>query len=84
MRIRPGQTPSKDFWKRHEARLERHKKQEEEKRQKMRDSFNESMGESPKQARMTNEELKSKGLIRIPGFTRADGTKVKSHIRKIT
>ena len=34
-------------------------------------------------ARMNNEQLRKVGYIRIPGFTKKDGTKVKSHIRKL-
>ena len=32
---------------------------------------------------MSTEELLNSGYVRIPGFTRKDGTKVKSHIRKL-
>ena len=35
-------------------------------------------------SKMSNEALIKKGYIRIPSFTRKDGTKVKSHIRKLT
>ena len=35
-------------------------------------------------AKMSNEQLSKAGFIRIAGFTRADGTKVKSHVRKLT
>ena len=34
-------------------------------------------------ARMSNEQLRKVGYIRIPGFTKKDGTKVKAHIRKL-
>ena len=34
--------------------------------------------------RMTSKELASKGYIRIPGFTKKNGDKVKSHIRKLS
>ena len=33
--------------------------------------------------RMSNEQLKKAGYIRIPGFTKSDGTKVKAHIRNL-
>ena len=32
---------------------------------------------------LTDEELRSRGLIRIKGFTRRDGVKIKTHYRKI-
>ena len=32
---------------------------------------------------MNNKELKSNGYVRVPGFTKKDGTKVKAHVRKI-
>ena len=32
---------------------------------------------------MSAEELLAAGYVRVPGFTKADGTKVKSHIRKL-
>ena len=32
---------------------------------------------------MNNEQLKSNGYVRVPGFTKKDGTKVKAHVRKI-
>ena len=34
-------------------------------------------------SQMSTEELLSRGYVRVPGFTRKDGTKVKSHIRKL-
>ena len=36
-----------------------------------------------KLASMNNEQLKSNGYVRVPGFTKKDGTKVKAHVRKI-
>ena len=35
-------------------------------------------------AKMNNDQLKSVGYIRVAGFTKKDGTKVKSHIRKLS
>ena len=32
---------------------------------------------------MSAEQLAAKGYVRVPGFTRSDGVKVKSHIRKL-
>ena len=32
---------------------------------------------------MSSKDLKSNGYVRVPGFTKKDGTKVKAHVRKI-
>ena len=38
---------------------------------------------SPGLDSMSEEEISAKGLIRVKGFTKADGTKVKNHYRKL-